>query len=162
MSEVTVEALIAASPDDAYHLVSDVTRMGDWSPETTSCRWIGAATGAAVGARFRGSNRKGWRRWSTTCTVVAADAGRRFAFDVSWGRLPIARWSYEFLPEADGTRVRETWSDRRPGWMARFDPAFMGIDDRSRHNRGTMETTLERLRSHAAATSSTTSSPSPS
>ena len=151
MSDVTVEALIDASPDDAYRLVSDVTRMGDWSPETTSCRWIGGASGPAVGARFRGSNRKGWRRWSTTCTVAAADEGRRFAFDVSWGRLPIARWSYEFAAEGDGTRVRETWADRRPAWMARFDPVFMGIDDRSRHNRATMETTLERLRSHTAA-----------
>ena len=147
MAEVSVEQHVNAPPEKLYGLVSDVTRMGEWSPETTSCRWIGGASGPAVGARFRGSNRSGWRRWSTTCTVVAADAGLRFAFDVDAGPMPISRWEYEFEPDGNGgTRVTERWRDRRQTWMVRVSPVMMGVKDREAHNRAGMEKTLAALR----------------
>jgi hypothetical protein len=145
MPEVTVEELVGTSAEAAYELVSDVTRMGQWSPETTTCRWLDGATGPAVGAQFRGANRKGWRRWSTTCTVATADPGRQFSFDVKLGPLPISRWTYEFSSEGSGCRIRENWSDRRPGWMSRFDAMAMGIRDRPQHNRETMQATLTQL-----------------
>lgn len=151
MADAVVERHVDAVPESLYELVSDVTRMGEWSPETTSCRWVGASGGAAVGARFRGSNRNGWRRWSTTCTVVAADPGRRFAFDVVFAGVPIAHWSYEFAPEGAGCRVVESWEDRRPMPFRRIDPVVMGIADRVEHNRVNMERTLEALARHATA-----------
>ena len=151
-ADVTVEEVIAAPAEVLYELVSDVTRMGEWSPETTSCRWVGGATGPRMGARFRGSNRNGWRRWSTACTVVAAEPGSRFSFDVDLGGLPISRWTYEFLPEDQGTRVRESWTDRRPGWIDRFGKLVRGITDTHAHNRAGMEATLVALRGHAEAT----------
>ena len=149
MDDVTVEHSVAASPDAVYALVSDVTRMGIWSPETTGCRWLGGATGPTAGARFRGANRKGWRRWSTTCTVTAADPGRRFSFEVRVGPLPIARWAYAFAAEGEGCRVTESWSDERPSWMRRIDPVVMDIADRAAHNRAGMEQTLDALARHA-------------
>src|SRR5579884_2703864 len=124
--DVTVEEVIAAPAQMLYDLVSDVTRMGEWSPETTSCRWVGGATGPRVGARFRGSNRNGWRRWSTSCTVVTADPGARFSFDVYLPGVAVSRWTYEFVPEGRGTLVRESWTDRRPGWMDRFGKVVRG------------------------------------
>jgi uncharacterized protein YndB with AHSA1/START domain len=151
---VQVEQIIAASPESLYDLVSDVTSMGSWSPETTTCRWIHGATGAAPGARFQGVNRHGWRRWRTTCTVVAADRGRRFAFDVGIGGLPVAGWAYDFLPDSSGCRVVETWTDHRHGWMIRLSPIAMGVADRASHNRDGMTTTLARLRSAAERTTS--------
>ena len=157
-ADVTVEEVVAAPPQVLYDLVSDVTRMGDWSPETTSCRWLGGTTGPRVGARFRGSNRMGWRRWSTQCTVVAADPGARFGFHVDLAGLPISRWTYEFLPEGQATRVRESWTDRRPGWMDRLARPVMGIHDRSAHNRAGMEATLAALRRFAESTGGTTTS----
>ena len=40
MSEtITVTRDIAAPPDELWTMVSDVTRMGDWSPETTYAEW---------------------------------------------------------------------------------------------------------------------------
>jgi uncharacterized protein YndB with AHSA1/START domain len=150
MTEVTVEATISVSPEAAYDLVADVTNMGRWSPETTSCRWVGSAHGPTVGAKFRGSNRFGWRRWTTTCTVTAAEPGRRFTFDVGYGSIPIAEWTYEFAPEGSGCRVSESWSDKRPPWMVRLSSAIMGISDRAQHNRKTMEATLASLRKYAA------------
>lgn len=143
--EVSVSVRIERPADDLYALVSDVTRMGEWSPENMGGRWIRGAAGPVVGARFRGSNRRGWRRWSTTCEVVAAEPGRRFAFDVSVGPIPAARWSYAFESDGDATVVTETWTDHRPAWFARLAGTVMGIDDLGEHNRRNMETTLANL-----------------
>jgi hypothetical protein len=32
-----------ATPEEAWALIADITRMGDWSPETTSAVWRGGA-----------------------------------------------------------------------------------------------------------------------
>lgn len=137
---------IKADAAALYQRVSDVTRMSEWSPETTSCRWLKGATGPAAGARFKGANRSGWRRWSTTCTVVAAEPGERFAFDVTFARVPISRWEYTFSPDGDRTIVTERWIDHRPNWMRKASGAVMGVRDREAHNRAGMEKTLEALR----------------
>lgn len=146
LTRVEVEQHIAADPMRLYSLVSDVTNMGRWSPETTSCRWVKGATGPVVGARFRGRNRSGWRRWSTTSTVVAADPGERFAFEVDLGPVPIARWTYEFHPDGEGTRVVEIWDDRRLPSFKRLSAVVMSVPDRPGHNREGMEATLAALK----------------
>jgi len=145
---VTREA--AVPPDRVYELISDVTRMGEWSPETTACVWLGGATGPEVGARFRGRNQIGWRRWSTTCTVSAADPARRFAFRVTSGPLRVAEWSFDIEPTPDGCRVTESFTDQR-GWLIRTGGALLtGVKDRPDHNRSTMVTTLDNLTAAAA------------
>jgi uncharacterized protein YndB with AHSA1/START domain len=154
--EVAVEARIYAPADVVYDLISDVTQMGRWSPETTGCRWLDGADRPAVGARFRGTNRRGWRRWSTTCTVTAAEPGRRFEFDVSYGPIPLSTWSYQLAPEDGATVARESWRDRRPPWWRIVTGRLMGIPNRPEHNRAGMEATLTALR--AAAESSAISS----
>ena len=45
---------MSAPPEQVWDLVSDVTRIGSYSPETFEAEWIDGATGPAVGARFRG------------------------------------------------------------------------------------------------------------
>jgi hypothetical protein len=52
--QVETSRSIAATPERVYTPVSDVTKMGEWSPEATSCRWPGAGP-----ARF---GRRGWAR----------------------------------------------------------------------------------------------------
>jgi len=143
---VEVEERIAADPDELYRLISDVTNMGRWSPENHSCRWLKGATGPAVGAKFRGANRSGWRRWSTTATVVAADPGRRFAFEVAFGGMRIARWTYTFEPDGDSTRVVERWDDLRMRPLKSTSKVVMGVKDRPGHNRAGMEQTLAALK----------------
>jgi uncharacterized protein YndB with AHSA1/START domain len=149
MTGVSVTQAIAADPAAVYRLVSDVTRMGQWSPETTSCRWLDGATGPAVGARFSGTNRHGFRRWSTTCTVTAANPGERFAFSVTWGPFPISEWAYDICPTDEGCSVTERWVDRRPGPLRAASPAVMGIVDRDAHNRKGMQVTLAALKAAA-------------
>lgn len=143
---VEVETHIAAAPAHVYALVSDVTNMGRWSPETHTCKWVKGATGPAVGARFRGSNKARWRRWSTTSTVAIADEGKCFAFDVAFGPVSIARWTYEFHPDGDGTRVVEIWDDRRPRSFVKPSAVVMNVPDRAGHNRAGMEATLAALK----------------
>ena len=72
---------IAAPPGLVWDLVSDVTRIGDYSPETFEAEWLDGADRLRAGARFRGHvRRNGWGPvYWTTCTVLAADPGRACA-----------------------------------------------------------------------------------
>ncbi|MSX96135.1 MAG: SRPBCC family protein, partial [Actinobacteria bacterium] len=62
--EVTVH--MNATPQQVWALVSDVTQIGRYSPETFEGEWLDGATGPAVGVRFRGHvkrNQKGPTYW---------------------------------------------------------------------------------------------------
>ena len=83
---------VAARPEEVYALVSDLPRMGEWSPENTGGRWVGGATGPAPGARFRGTNRNGRHRWATVVTVTEPTPPTRFAFRLLVGRKPVVEW----------------------------------------------------------------------
>ena len=143
--DVSVSREIAASPEQLYEMVADVTRMGEWSPECQGGRWVGGATGAAPGAKFRATNRVGKRSWKTVSTVVDADPGRRFSFVVTAGPLKAAEWSYEFESRANGCVVTESWADLRPGWFKRVTGLATGVHDRPAHNRRGMQQTLANL-----------------
>ncbi|MGN6472438.1 MAG: SRPBCC family protein [Mycobacteriales bacterium] len=151
--QVAVSTEIARDPESLYDMVSELTDMGKWSPENQGGRWIGGATGPTVGARFRGTNRSGWRRWSTTAQVTAAERGKRFEFRVTFAAVPIALWAYDFNGSGATTSVTETWTDLRPWWMDKGSAPVMGVWDRPTHNRRNMEATLEALKRSAEAAS---------
>jgi hypothetical protein len=151
-THVEVSEEIAASSERLYEMVSDLTRMGSWSPENVGGKWIGGATGPNAGARFRGNNKSGWRRWSTIAEVTEAVPGKRFAFHITVTGIPIADWAYEFAESGGTTTVTETWDDRRPGWMDKLSGVVMGVPDRSTHNRKNMEATLRSLKTAAEDT----------
>lgn len=148
MTEKKAEAteIIAADPGVLYDLVSDLSRMGEWSPEATGGRWVGGATGAAVGAKFKGNNAKSWRRWSTESEVTTADRGKRFAFRVRAGGVSVSEWTYEFEPGPVGTQITERWIDLRPTWMNYVSRPIMGVYDRPQHNQRNIEATLAALK----------------
>src|SRR6266576_3628920 len=91
--------VISRSPEDLYDMISDVTRMGEWSPVCKACWWDEGA-GPEVGAWFTGRNELPERTWETKSEVVAADRGREFAWIVG-GRF--ARWGYTFKAVDGGT-----------------------------------------------------------
>jgi uncharacterized protein YndB with AHSA1/START domain len=136
---------MAAPAERVWSLISDVTRMGEWSPEAKGGVWKGGATGPAVGARFAGKNARGKRTWSTACEVTAADPGRRFAFAVKSGPLGVATWEYTITPTDGGCHVRETWTDDRGVIIKVLGKVVTGVDDRETHNRAGMEQTLDAL-----------------
>jgi Polyketide cyclase / dehydrase and lipid transport len=89
---------IAAQAEEVWALVSDLRRMGEWSPENTGGTWESRATGPAVGATLIGRNKNGFRRWSTKATVVACEPGQVFEIAITSGRLPIANWRSSSSP----------------------------------------------------------------
>src|SRR5450755_3838764 len=139
---------VHASPTDLYAIVSDVHRMGEWSPECRRCEWIGGATGPAVGARFKGTNQRGVARWSTKPRVVAADPGREFAFVTGHLGRDMTKWSYRFEPASEHTTVTESFELLRDmPWYFRFADRFlMGIKDRKADLETNMQETLRRLK----------------
>ena len=137
---------MSAPPDRIWEAVSDVTRIGKYSPETFEAEWLDGATGPAVGAKFRGHvkrNGKGPIYW-TTCTVIASDPGREFAFGVGPADKPLNVWRYKLEPSGDGTDVTESF-DLSPTPLLRFYWAVLGWA-RGRTNRNGMRTTLERVK----------------
>ena len=140
---------VDSSANALYDVVSDVRRMGEWSPECRSCQWVGGATGPAVGARFKGSNRRGIARWSTTPRVVVADPGREFAFVVNHLGRGMTKWSYRFEPSSEHTTtVTESFELLRdlPWYFRVADRRLMHIDDRKADLEAGMQETLERLK----------------
>jgi uncharacterized protein YndB with AHSA1/START domain len=145
MSDVELTKVIAASPERLYALVSDLPRMAEWSPENDGGKWLKGATGPTVGAKFKGKNSHGKRRWSTLVTVVTAEPGREFAFDVTSAGLKVARWGYRLSPVEGGTEVTEYWTDHRSPVIAKITGAVVGVSDRRSHNLAGMEQTLAGL-----------------
>lgn len=135
-----------ASADQIWELVSDVTRIGSYSPETFEAEWLDGATGPAVGAKFRGHvkrNGKGPIYW-TTCTVTVSDPAREFAFGVGDGDKPLNVWTYRLEPAGDGTDVTESFALAQTASL-RIYWALLGWA-RGRTNRNGMRTTLERIK----------------
>jgi uncharacterized protein YndB with AHSA1/START domain len=151
--QVSVTREIAAPAEQVWAMVSDVTRMGEWSPENMGGTWLGGASGPQPGAKFRSANHIGKRKWKTVATVVDAEAGRRFSFRVATMGLNVADWSYAFEPTATGCRVTETWIEQRPGFFKPLTQLVTGVADRAGHNRAGMEQTLERLAAAAESRS---------
>jgi hypothetical protein len=114
------ESIVIARPAElVYDMVSDVGRMGEWSPICTAC-WWDEGDGARVGAWFTGRNELPGRTWETRSQVVAAERGREFAFMVgaAW-----VRWGYSFAPASGGTEVTESW-EFLPAGIARFHERY--------------------------------------
>ncbi|HEV3366119.1 MAG TPA: SRPBCC family protein [Acidimicrobiales bacterium] len=135
-----------APPDRVWDLVSDVTRIGSYSPETFEAEWLDGATGPEVGARFRGHvkrNGKGPIYW-TSCTVLASEPGREFAFGVGAPDKPLNTWRYRLEPSGDGTDVTESF-ELTDTAVLRLYWALLGWA-RGRTNRNGMRTTLERIK----------------
>lgn len=102
---------INATPQQVYALVSDPTRMGEWSPENKGGRWLEGEPGT-VGAVFEGDNELGERQWSTQRDVTVADPAKCFEWVVARNQGgPYIAWRYEIEPgSADGTSVlTEVW-----------------------------------------------------
>ena len=135
---------IDAPPEIVYGVVSDVTRMGEWSPETVKCEWLDGAVGPAVGARFKGTNKRGFMRWSTKPTVVGADPAREFAFEVDID----VRWTYRFDADGTGTRLTESFEMLRDlrWYYAAAERWLMRVKDRRADLERGMTVTLERIK----------------
>lgn len=97
-AEIEINAPVAK----VWSLVSDLSRMPQWSPQ---CRIMKALGPIRPGTRTINLNRRGLLFWPTTSVITEVVPERKFAF-----RIPIntSVWSYELEPTATGTRLIET------------------------------------------------------
>ena len=135
-------------PAEVWDLVSDVTRIGEFSPETFEARWTRGSTGPEVGATFKGHvkrNGVGPTYWAP-CTGDQLRAGARS----SSSRSGPTTWPAQQLglpAGADATAAR--WSRSTSGSSRRCRCALywtlLGAL-RGRTNERGMRTTLERMK----------------
>ena len=136
---ISVSRLIPADPMTTYHVISDITTIGQRSPETHAAKWI------THGKKFKGYNHIGpLYRWSTVCKVTEDAPGRTFAFDVAWPSKTV--WRYDLAAAHDGTEVTLTMTKMQPqAAPVRAIQRMVGVHDRAEHLRTGMERTLKGL-----------------
>jgi uncharacterized protein YndB with AHSA1/START domain len=136
---------IAAPINEVYAAVTDVTRMGEWSPECTACRWSGDATGLAVGAEFEGDNVAALgpitlKRWTTTSKVLDAQPNVSFEF-IAEG---YSTWRYDFVEQNGATVVTESFSyPPYTGWQKLV---YGHLINRQKAMTKGMQATLDRMK----------------
>jgi dimethylaniline monooxygenase (N-oxide forming) len=145
-----VTVRIEAPPERIYAIVTDIAQMGRLSPECTGGKWLDGATGPAVGARFKGRNKRGLARWSTTNKVIEAEAPRVFSFETLQ-----SGYAWTYLLESDGpsaTFVTESRAPfrKRPLVAKVFTQVLLGGEDgHTDELRDGMRQTLERVKALA-------------
>lgn len=144
------DVTIAASCGEVYSLITDLPTMAALAVEANAMEWH-EGDSATPGAVFKGHNRSGSKKWTTTCTVTHAEPGKVFAFDVKSLVVPVAHWRYDIEPVDGGCRVTERTWDRRPGWFLKPAAIATGVHDRTSANAKHIALTLQRLKAKAEA-----------
>jgi hypothetical protein len=144
------EVSINADPERVYHLITDLRSLASCAEEARAMEWR-KGDAAAPGAVFKGHNRNGVFRWTTTCTVTHADPNQTFAFDVRYFGLPVAHWRYDIARADGGCRVTERTWNRQPAWFRKTGWIGTGVRDRESANAEHIKVTLQRLKEKAEA-----------
>jgi uncharacterized protein YndB with AHSA1/START domain len=137
---------VQAPPGEVWALISDVTRIGEFSPETFEAAWTRGSTGPEVGAYFKGHVRRngvGPTYWSP-CRVTKCVPNEVFEFCVGNDDVTLNNWGYRLSPRSGGTTVTEYFRIE-PNLPMRLYWAVLG-PLRGRTNRRGMRTTLERMK----------------
>jgi uncharacterized protein YndB with AHSA1/START domain len=93
---------IDAPPATVWALISDFSRMPQWSPQ---CRMMKSLGPVQPGTKTININRRNWMYWPTMCTVTEVIPEQKLAFRVNTNNTV---WSYELAPTDTGTRVVES------------------------------------------------------
>lgn len=97
-AQIDIDAPVAT----VWALVSDLSRMPQWSPQ---CRLMKALGPVRQGTRTININRRNKMFWPTTCVVTEVIPEKKMAFQVNQNGTI---WSYELVPTDTGTRLVES------------------------------------------------------
>jgi uncharacterized protein YndB with AHSA1/START domain len=142
--QVSVERVIAASPEKIFELLADPAshQKIDGSGTVRDAKQGGPAR-LSLGSSF-GMSMKMGLPYSTSNEVVEFEDGRRIAWQTTMGLFGKDKlfggriWRYELEPVDGGTRVRETWDISQEKIKAPVRPA-------AKKTAKAMEQTLERI-----------------
>ena len=137
---LTAVAVIRTSPDRLYSLISDVTRIPEWSPEVVRVQRLTDDT-------FRSWNRRRLGRWKTDARIVAAEPGRRFSFVVDVLGGDWTQWTYELEPVGDDTRLTLHFRMcvAMPAAVLMFERLALFVMDRRTDLQANMDTSVQRI-----------------
>lgn len=99
--ELRAEAVLAASPEQVWSVLTDLARMPDWSPELVAMVPLKRG-GLRVGQWYLGVNRRKAFVWPTRNVLAVLEPGRVLAWDTTSSG---ARWIWELEVADGGTRV---------------------------------------------------------
>ena len=140
---LTASTEVRASAEQIYAVISDVTRIPEWSPETTRAEWLAPD-------RFQAWNRRRLGRWRTTANVVEAEPGHRFSFVVQALGGDWTQWTYliEAGSTAGATRLTEVFRMCVPLPRAAvvFERLFLFVRDRRADLQKNLDVSVDRIR----------------
>ncbi len=141
----SASVVIAAPVEDVFAAISDITRMGDWSPENQASRWVPPASGPELGAKFEGDNEVkvgpvSLKKWTTTSEVTELVENEVFEFTTENHTI----WRYELSEVGGETHVTETFSYPPYAGVQKLTYGLLGL---RRHSvTAGMQKTLDRIK----------------
>lgn len=112
---------IAATPEKVWSIVSDLRRMGEWSPQ---CRKVIVRGGTVkLGAKTINVNKRGLLVWPTTATVVRYEPNKQIAYRITENRTV---WGFEITPTENGVRLTER-REAKNGETTKVSSALVGL-----------------------------------
>ncbi len=114
--EVEASTTVNIPPDVVWELVTDVTRITEFSPEVVRAEWI-EGDGPEPGAKFAGTNRLGEFEWTRTCTVTEVERPRLFSYVVGdrFDGTPSGTWSFLIEPKDEKSILRQRFAHSPTG-----------------------------------------------
>jgi hypothetical protein len=133
---------VRASAEAVYGVVSDVTRIPEWSPETGRVKMLSPS-------RFRAWNRRRLGRWSTVADIVIAEPGQRISFVVQAFGGDWTQWTYQIDAGPTATTSRLTEEFRMcvnlPLAAVVFERLCLWVWDRRVDLQKNLDTSVERI-----------------
>ncbi|MFW5471541.1 SRPBCC family protein [Knoellia sp. CPCC 206435] len=140
-------ALMSATPEEVWAVVSDVTRAPDLSPEVSACRWLDGATEPAVGVRFEATNTVNGRSWKNRPVITRVEPGHLLRFERTEPFAGTIAWQWTVTPADGGTHTTVAYEVTRPirriGWFV-IERIYRAGNRRDELASG-MEQSLQRL-----------------
>lgn len=136
---------IDGTPAQVWSVVSDLARMGQWSPQCKKMFIFGGPV--KLGTRTLNVNRRGPLAWPTSSKIVAFEPDREIAWRVAENN---SVWGFSITPSGEGVTVtqRRTVAGGKTSKVSSFlvDKVFGGNDSFETELAAGMRETLGKIK----------------